>query len=183
MNTSMTINATAPWLLALYIVAAERQGAARAKLAGTVQNDLIKEYLSRGTYIFPPRPSLKLTADVIAFTYREMPKLEPGQRLLLSPAGGGRDAGAGARLRARRRDRDARHGAGPAARSPAGATCPRVVGRISFFVNAGAALRHRDVQAARLRASCGTRSRASATASPTRSSAASATASRSTRWA
>src|SRR5512132_1542271 len=73
MNTSMTINATAPWLLALYIVVAERQGAARAKLAGTVQNDLIKEYLSRGTFIFPPRPSLKLTADVIAFTYRELP--------------------------------------------------------------------------------------------------------------
>ena len=55
-NTSMTINATAPWLLALYIVVAERQGADPAKLAGTVQNDLIKEYLARGTYIFPPRP-------------------------------------------------------------------------------------------------------------------------------
>jgi (2R)-ethylmalonyl-CoA mutase len=77
MNTSMTINATAPWLLALYIVVAERQGVERARLAGTVQNDLIKEYLSRGTYIFPPRPSLKLTGDVVAFTYREMPKWNP----------------------------------------------------------------------------------------------------------
>ncbi len=72
MNTSMTINATAPWLLALYIAAAEKQDVSRADLQGTVQNDIIKEYLSRGTYIFPPEPSLKLTADVIAFTYREV---------------------------------------------------------------------------------------------------------------
>ncbi|MGH6692202.1 MAG: methylmalonyl-CoA mutase family protein, partial [Gammaproteobacteria bacterium] len=76
-NTSMTINATAPWLLALYLVVAERQGAERARLAGTVQNDVIKEYLARGTYIFPPRPSLKLIEDVIAFTAREMPKWNP----------------------------------------------------------------------------------------------------------
>ena len=67
MNTSMTINATAPWLLALYIAAAEEQGAARASLRGTVQNDILKEYLSRGTYIFPPEPSMDLVADVIAF--------------------------------------------------------------------------------------------------------------------
>jgi len=77
MNTSMTINATAPWLFALYIAAAERQGAARGALAGTVQNDIIKEYLSRGTYIFPPEPSLKLSADVIAFACREVPKWNP----------------------------------------------------------------------------------------------------------
>jgi (2R)-ethylmalonyl-CoA mutase len=77
MNTSMTINATAPWLLALYIAAAERQGAARAELQGTVQNDIVKEYLSRGTYIFPPKPSIRLTADVVAFTYREVPKWNP----------------------------------------------------------------------------------------------------------
>ncbi len=77
LNTSMTINATAPWLFALYIAAAERQGAARAELAGTVQNDIIKEYLSRGTYIFPPAPSLKLAADVIAFAYRQTPKWNP----------------------------------------------------------------------------------------------------------
>jgi (2R)-ethylmalonyl-CoA mutase len=77
MNTSMTINATAPWLLSLYIAAAEKQGVQRAALQGTVQNDVIKEYLSRGTYIFPPEPSLKLTTDVIAFAYREVPKWNP----------------------------------------------------------------------------------------------------------
>jgi (2R)-ethylmalonyl-CoA mutase len=77
MNTSMTINATAPWLLALYIAAAERQGASRADLSGTVQNDIVKEYLSRGTYIFPPAPSLRLITDVIAFTYREVPRWNP----------------------------------------------------------------------------------------------------------
>ena len=77
MNTSMTINAPAAWLLALYIAAAERQGVERTSLAGTVQNDIIKEYLSRGTYIFPPGPSLRLIADTIAFTYRECPKWNP----------------------------------------------------------------------------------------------------------
>jgi len=77
MNTSMTINAPAAWLLALYIAVAEEQGAKRAELAGTVQNDIIKEYLSRGTYIFPPAASMRLITDVIAFTYREMPKWNP----------------------------------------------------------------------------------------------------------
>src|SRR3982751_5984912 len=77
MNTSMTINATAPWLLALYLAAAEEQGAPREVLQGTTQNDIIKEYLSRGTYVFPPAPSLKLTKDVILFTTREMPKWNP----------------------------------------------------------------------------------------------------------
>ncbi len=77
MNTSMTINATAPWLLALYVVTAEKQGVDRRSLCGTVQNDLIKEYLSRGTYIFPPEPSLSLTRDVITYTYREIPKWNP----------------------------------------------------------------------------------------------------------
>jgi len=77
MNTSMTINATAAWLLALYAAAADAQGADRAKLAGTTQNDIIKEYLSRGTYVFPPAPSLRLTTDVIAWTYTAMPKWNP----------------------------------------------------------------------------------------------------------
>ncbi len=77
MNTSMTINATAAWLLSLYIAVAEEQGAARSDLAGTTQNDLIKEYLSRGTYIFPPKPSLTLTTDIIRFTTAEMPKWNP----------------------------------------------------------------------------------------------------------
>ena len=77
MNTSMTINATAPWLLALYIAVADEQGAPRAKLQGTTQNDIIKEYLSRGTYVLPPAPSLRLTKDVILFTTRELPKWNP----------------------------------------------------------------------------------------------------------
>jgi len=77
MNTSMTINATAPWLLALYVALADEQGVPRAALQGTVQNDIIKEYLSRGTYVFPPVPSMRLTRDVIVFTTREMPKWNP----------------------------------------------------------------------------------------------------------
>ncbi|MEB2311643.1 MAG: protein meaA [Sorangiineae bacterium] len=77
MNTSMTINATAAWLLALYVAAAEEQGASVAKLRGTTQNDIIKEYLSRGTYIFPPAPSLRLIADVILFAVREIPDFNP----------------------------------------------------------------------------------------------------------
>ncbi len=76
-NTSMTINATAMWLLALYQVAAEEQGADIAKLTGTTQNDIVKEYLSRGTYVFPPGPSLRLTTDVIAYTVTRMPKWNP----------------------------------------------------------------------------------------------------------
>ena len=76
-NTSMTINATAMWLLALYQVAAEDQGADIAKLTGTTQNDIIKEYLSRGTYVFPPAPSVRLTTDVIAYTVNCMPKWNP----------------------------------------------------------------------------------------------------------
>ena len=77
MNTSMTINATAPWLLALYVAAAERQGAERSKLTGTTQNDVIKEYLSRGTHIFPPSPSVRLTRDIITFTVDELPAWNP----------------------------------------------------------------------------------------------------------
>lgn len=77
MNTSMTINATAPWLLALYVAVAERQGVDPAALQGTTQNDVIKEYLSRGTYIFPPEPSVRLTTDVIAYTVQHIPKWNP----------------------------------------------------------------------------------------------------------
>ncbi|MDG4649884.1 protein meaA [Roseibacterium sp. SDUM158017] len=77
MNTSMTINATAPWLLALYIAVAEEQGADVSKLQGTVQNDLMKEYLSRGTYICPPKPSLAMIADVAEYCYRHVPKWNP----------------------------------------------------------------------------------------------------------
>jgi len=77
MNTSMTINATAAWLMALYIAVADEQGAPRAALQGTIQNDIIKEYLSRGTYVFPPAPSMRLIKDVILFTTKEIPKWNP----------------------------------------------------------------------------------------------------------
>src|SRR6201991_2626793 len=77
MNTSMTINATAAWLLALYIVAAEDQGVAADALQGTTQNDIIKEYLSRGTYSFPPGPSMRLIADMIVYTVTHVPRWNP----------------------------------------------------------------------------------------------------------
>jgi (2R)-ethylmalonyl-CoA mutase len=77
MNTSMTINATAAWLLALYIAVADETGAPRDALTGTIQNDIIKEYLSRGTYVFPPEPSLRLIKDTITYTYKELPRWNP----------------------------------------------------------------------------------------------------------
>ena len=77
MNTSMTINATAAWLLSLYIALADEQGIERNKLQGTTQNDIIKEYLSRGTHVFPPAPSLRLISDMITYTYKELPKWNP----------------------------------------------------------------------------------------------------------
>ncbi|HSZ04867.1 MAG TPA: protein meaA [Solirubrobacteraceae bacterium] len=77
MNTSMTINATAAWLLALYIVVAEEQGVAQEQLQGTTQNDIIKEFLARGTYAFPPAPSMRLIADMIAYTVEHVPKWNP----------------------------------------------------------------------------------------------------------
>ena len=135
MNTSMTINATAPWLLALYVAAAEKQGVARNALSGTTQNDIIKEYLSRGTYIFPPQPSMKLVTDVISFTYREIPKWNPVNvcSYHLQEAGATPTqelafalANAIAVLDAVRAN-----GQVPAE------DFPKVVGRISFFVNAG----------------------------------------------
>src|SRR5687767_807978 len=77
MNTSMTINATAAWLLALYVVAAEEQGATEDQLGGTTQNDIIKEFLARGTYAFPPGPSMRLIADMVAYTVTRIPKWNP----------------------------------------------------------------------------------------------------------
>ncbi|MEO1542529.1 MAG: protein meaA [Pseudomonadota bacterium] len=77
MNTSMTINATAAWLLSLYVAVADETGAGRDTLTGTIQNDIIKEYLSRGTYVFPPKPSLKLIKDTIVFSYDNVPKWNP----------------------------------------------------------------------------------------------------------
>ena len=84
----MTINATAAWLLALYIVTAEENGVDRAALQGTTQNDIIKEFLARGTYAFPPGPSMRLIADMVAYTVDRGPEVEPDQHLLLPPAGG-----------------------------------------------------------------------------------------------
>ncbi len=135
MNTSMTINATAPWLLALYIACAEKQGAARGALTGTVQNDIIKEYLSRGTYIFPPEPSLRLITDVIAFTYREVPKWNPTNvcSYHLQEAGATPVQELAYALATAIAVLDSLRDSGQV---PA-ADFPRVVGRISFFVNAG----------------------------------------------
>ncbi len=135
MNTSMTINAPAAWLLALYIAAAERQGVARADLSGTVQNDIIKEYLSRGTYIFPPKPSMKLTADVIAFTYREVPKWNPVNvcSYHLQEAGATPVQELAFALAMAMAVLDAVKATGQVP----DADFARVVGRISFFVNAG----------------------------------------------
>jgi (2R)-ethylmalonyl-CoA mutase len=135
MNTSMTINATAPWLLALYVAAAEAQGAARGDLAGTTQNDVIKEYLSRGTYIFPPGPSLKLTADVIAFTYRELPKWNPMNicSYHLQEAGATPVQEVAYALATAEAVLDAVRRSGQVPEQD----FPQVVGRLSFFVNAG----------------------------------------------
>jgi (2R)-ethylmalonyl-CoA mutase len=135
MNTSMTINATAPWLLALYVAAAERQGVARTALQGTVQNDIIKEYLSRGTYIYPPQPSLKLITDVISFTYREIPKWNPTNvcSYHLQEAGATPEQELAFALATGIAVLDHARDSG---QIPA-ADFPQVVGRISFFVNAG----------------------------------------------
>ena len=135
MNTSMTINAPAAWLLSLYIAAGEAQGVARSKLQGTTQNDIIKEYLSRGTYIFPPEPSLRLTADTIGFTYREVPKWNPMNvcSYHLQEAGATPVQELAFSLANAIAVLDAVKARGQVPESD----FPRVVGRISFFVNAG----------------------------------------------
>ena len=132
MNTSMTINATAAWLLSLYVAAAERQGASPRELRGTTQNDIIKEFLSRGTYIFPPEQSLRLTADVIEYTVREIPSWNPMNLCSYHLQEAGATpvqeiaftlANACAIL-----DR---------VKQRPGVSIPDVVGQLSFFVNAG----------------------------------------------
>ena len=135
MNTSMTINATAPWLLALYIACAESQGVARDALSGTVQNDVIKEYLSRGTYIFPPQPSMRLIGDVIAFTYTEVPKWNPTNvcSYHLQEAGATPEQELAFALATAIAVLDTVKAGGQVPKED----FPRVVGRISFFVNAG----------------------------------------------
>ena len=133
MNTSMTINATAPWLLSLYIAVAEEQGADVSKLTGTVQNDLIKEYLSRGTYICPPKPSLKMIADVAEYCYKNVPKWNPMNvcSYHLQEAGATPEQELAFALATGQAVLDElRPRIDPA-------DFPTVVGRISFFVNAG----------------------------------------------
>jgi (2R)-ethylmalonyl-CoA mutase len=140
MNTSMTINATAAWLLALYIVAAKEQGVAEEQLQGTTQNDIIKEFLARGTYAFPPAPSMRLIADMIAYTVEHVPSWNPINicSYHLQEAGATpvqeiayAMSNAIAVLDASRE----RLGSPPALR--ADELMPKVFGRISFFVNAG----------------------------------------------
>jgi (2R)-ethylmalonyl-CoA mutase len=135
MNTSMTINATAAWLLALYIALADEQNAPRAKLQGTTQNDIIKEYLSRGTYVFPPAPSMRLTKDVILFTTKEMPKWNPINvcSYHLQEAGATPVQELAFALATAIGVLDAVKASGQYADEEFG----DVVGRISFFVNAG----------------------------------------------
>jgi (2R)-ethylmalonyl-CoA mutase len=133
MNTSMTINATAAWLLALYISVAEEQGADIRTLQGTVQNDIIKEYLSRGTYVFPPAPSLKLIADVAEFCFQHVPKWNPMNvcSYHLQEAGATPEQELAFALATACAVLDQAKGQVPEK------DFPEVVSRISFFVNAG----------------------------------------------
>ena len=135
MNTSMTINATAAWLLALYVATADGQGTPRTALTGTIQNDIIKEYLSRGTYVFPPAPSLRLIKDTIIFTCSAMPKWNPTNvcSYHLQEAGATPVQELAFALATAQAVLDAVKASGEVAPADFGA----VVGRISFFVNAG----------------------------------------------
>ncbi len=133
MNTSMTINATAPWLLSLYIAVAEEQGADISALQGTVQNDIIKEYLSRGTYICPPKPSLRMITDVAAYTRAHLPKWNPMNvcSYHLQEAGATPEQELAFALATATAVLDDLKG------KVAPEHFPQMVGRISFFVNAG----------------------------------------------
>jgi len=135
MNTSMTINATAMWLLAMYQVAAEEQGAHPDSLSGTTQNDIIKEYLSRGTYVFPPEASMRLTTDMIAYTVHEIPKWNPLNicSYHLQEAGATPTQELAYALCTAMAVLDSVKASGQVDE----ADFEKVVGRISFFVNAG----------------------------------------------
>jgi ethylmalonyl-CoA mutase len=135
MNTSMTINATAMWLLALYVAVADDQGANRAALAGTTQNDILKEYLSRGTHIFPPRESIRLTTDLITWTLHEVPKWNPINvcSYHLQEAGAGPVLEVAYALANAITVLDAVKNTGRVGDDD----FPRLVGRISFFCNSG----------------------------------------------
>jgi (2R)-ethylmalonyl-CoA mutase len=135
MNTSMTINATAAWLLSLYVAAAERQGVDQSQLQGTTQNDIIKEYLSRGTYIFPPEPSVRLISDMITYTVKHIPKWNPTNicSYHLQEAGATPTQELAYALATATTILDAVKAAG----AMSDEAFEEVVGRISFFVNAG----------------------------------------------
>jgi (2R)-ethylmalonyl-CoA mutase len=135
MNTSMTINATAAWLLALYVAVAEENGIERSKLKGTTQNDIIKEYLSRGTYAFPPEPSMRLIADTVAFTVNEVPSWNPINvcSYHLQEAGATPVQEIAYALSTAIAVLDETKARGQVSDED----FPRVFGRISFFVNAG----------------------------------------------
>ncbi|MBS1679509.1 MAG: cobalamin-dependent protein [Actinobacteria bacterium] len=135
MNTSMTINATAAWLLGLYVTVAEENGVARSALSGTTQNDIIKEYLSRGTYAFPPEPSLRLIADMVAFSVNEVPRWNPTNicSYHLQEAGATPVQEIAYALSTAIAVLDEVKARGQVAE----ADFPKVFGRISFFVNAG----------------------------------------------
>jgi (2R)-ethylmalonyl-CoA mutase len=135
MNTSMTINATAAWLLSLYVAVADEQGAPRTSLSGTTQNDIIKEYLSRGTYVFPPKPSMRLITDTIAFSTKELPKWNPMNvcSYHLQEAGATPVQELSYALATAIAVLDNVKASGAVAEKD----FPEVFGRISFFVNAG----------------------------------------------
>ncbi len=135
MNTSMTINATAAWLLGLYVTVAEESGVERSSLSGTTQNDIIKEYLSRGTYAFPPEPSLRLIADMVAFSVNEVPRWNPTNicSYHLQEAGATPVQEIAYALSTAIAVLDEVKARGQVAE----ADFPKVFGRISFFVNAG----------------------------------------------
>ncbi|MCB0874994.1 MAG: protein meaA [Solirubrobacterales bacterium] len=135
MNTSMTINATAAWLLGLYVAVADEQGVPRGELKGTTQNDIIKEYLSRGTYAFPPEPSMRLIADMVAFTVNEIPSWNPINicSYHLQEAGATPVQEIAFALSNAIAVLDSVRGRGQVSAED----FPRVFGRISFFVNAG----------------------------------------------
>ncbi|MEG6507817.1 protein meaA [Methyloligella sp. 2.7D] len=135
MNTSMTINATAAWLLSLYIALADEQGVDRKLLQGTTQNDILKEYLSRGTYVFPPEPSMRLIKDMIVYTSKEVPKWNPMNvcSYHLQEAGATPAQELAFALATAQAVLDAVKGSGEIDPEK----MPNVVGRISFFVNAG----------------------------------------------
>jgi ethylmalonyl-CoA mutase len=135
MNTSMTINATAAWLLGLYVANAQERGVDPAVLAGTTQNDIVKEYLSRGTYVFPPEPSRRLTVDLITYTVRHVPKWNPINvcSYHLQEAGATPVQEVAYALATAVAVLDAVRDSGQITE----AELPEVVGRISFFCNAG----------------------------------------------